>query len=230
MTILFNKKLNIKAFIRKLPSGKRIRIKPHSRKAAYMRAEAALDDLAKSKTEAGYLVSKSGKISKKVSQNSPTSIIYRFKNKNVGAKPGIAAKLHNHNLPPAYHKALTSFPPSSSDIFNSLKTGKMGAVISSKDGSKFRYSMGQRLEKALPIDRPAIIQNLENKTKLIQKQISQRKDLTPDEKVLTLDRYFQHLNKQKIIRYRSKPSESLALRRKELAPKLDNILKELMLR
>ena len=230
MPILFNRKLNIKAFVRTLSNGKKIRIKPHSRKAAYMRAEAALEDLAKSKTEAGYIVSKSGKISKKVSQNSPTSILYRFKNRDVGAVPGIAAKLHNHNPPASYQKALTSFPPSISDIFNSLKTEKVGVVISSKDGSKFRYSMGQRLKQALPIERKAIIQNLEDKTRLIHTQISQRKDLTPDEKVLTLDRYFQHLNKQKVIRYRSKPSEALALRRKELSPKLDEILKEIMLR
>jgi hypothetical protein len=229
MAINFNRKLNIKAFFRTLPSGKRIRINPHSRRAALLRGKEALEELAKSKTEAGYVVSNSGKLSKKISQNSFKQVFYRLKGQDLAARKGISAKLHSHNLPEKYKQNLTALTPSTADVMNSLKTGELGAVISSKDGSIFRYRQGQVLDKALPFEKRAIIQNLENKTKKFNEILYQRKDLTPDEKLLVTDRYFQHLNKRKLIRYRIRPSETLKARQKELNPKLDKIIKDTLL-
>jgi hypothetical protein len=200
----FNRKLNIKSFTRTLANGKTIRVAPHSRKAAVLRAREALQELAKSKTEAGYVVSKSGKLSKKISQNAQTSISYRLKGKELGARKGIVAKLHSHNLP---KNNLTAYPPSVADITNSLKTQKIGAVISAKDGSMFRYSAGQKLDKALPLERKALVQKLEKEMREFQAKTLKQKDLTGEQKILALDNYFQDLSKQKLIRYRSRPSE-----------------------
>jgi hypothetical protein len=133
----FNRKLNIKSFVRVLSNGKQIRVSPHSRKAAILRAKEALADLSKSKVEAGYVMNASGKLSKKYSTNMPHSLMQIMPTRggkstaNIAGKKGVKVGLHNH--PTAFN------PPSGSDIAYAVRYNTQ-ELVQSKDGSIFRVA------------------------------------------------------------------------------------------
>lgn len=141
MFIGFSRKINIKPFFRTLSSGKKIRIAPHSRKAAVLRAREALKDLSKSKVEAGYVMNSSGRLSKKYSSNLPHSL-YQVMGTRGGKStthliglPNIKAGMHNH--PTKFN------PPSGSDIAYAVRN-KTQELVMSKDGSMFRVAAGSK--------------------------------------------------------------------------------------
>lgn len=124
-------KINIKPFWRRLAGGKLIKINSHSRRAAILRAKEALKDLQKSKVEAGYLMSKSGKLSKKYSSNEAHSLAPIIKGRNIYHAKGVSAGLHNHP---------TAFSPPSGSDFRYAIDKKTQELVISKDGSMFRIA------------------------------------------------------------------------------------------
>lgn len=213
------KRINVKQFTR-VVNGQLQRVNPYSKRAAILRAREALKELAKSKTEAAYVMSKSGRLSKKISQNNLTLVKYEVKGRRLPTK-NVAASLHNH---PNINSPISV--PSQKDIIGTLQVDDIGLVISSGDMSMFRYRPGRKL--AGQQSRNQFINKINESLTSISEDLK-RRNASSAQKALVLDRYYQRLNNAGFIRYRSKPSEKLKTLRSKNKDKLDSYLDNLNL-
>jgi hypothetical protein len=215
MAINFNRLLNIKQYTR-VVGGKLQRVGLHSKKAQVLRVRAALEDAAKNKVEVGYLVSKSGKLSQQVTQNSIKSVDYVFNGKRIPKNSPALATIHSH---PATYPKLTTSPPSSADIRNTLSRSKnsksphYGYVVSSNDGSQFRYSQGPQYDKASDVMKHHLNRTVDKKIAAFEDAIGRNTKYSADIKFLIQDRFYQRLNQEGLLRYRVRPSDKLKTKR-----------------
>lgn len=213
--INFNRLINTKQYTR-VVGGQLQRVSQHSKKAAVLRARAALEDAAKHNVEVGYVINRSGRLSEKVTQNSIRSVGYIFKGKRLPDSTNIAATIHNH---PATYPTLTTSPPSRGDISNTLKRSKSikdphyGMVVSSNDGSQFRYSRGKQYDKASSVMQQHLDRTIDKKLAKFEDAINRNTKYSPDVKALIQDRFYTRLNQEGLIRYRVRPSDKLRAKR-----------------
>lgn len=192
----------------------------NKKRDAILRARKALDDLRTNPFEVGQLLSKSGRLSKTVTQNNKFHINYIFNGKRAAHKA--SATLHNHPNPFPKLK-LSTLPPSSKDIKNSLRLGNYG-LVASVEGTNFRYSRGKRFDRAGEFETMALRQKVEGMMEKFEDRIKKIKDITPDQVFLTQDRMYQRLNKQGLLRYRVRPTPEVAARRKQFQSNADRLL------
>lgn len=215
----FNRRINVKRFTR-VVKGQLQRVNPYSKRGAILRAREALKDLAKSKTEAAYVMSKSGRLSKKISQNNPTLVKYEVKGRKIDSR-NISATLHNH---PQLNSSSPISVPSQKDLIGTLQIDKIGMVISSGDKTMFRYRPGRKL--AGEQSRNQFINRIDKSLDTIVADLKKR-NASSAQKALVLDRYYQRLNNDGFIKYRSKPSERFKKLRVTNKDKLDTYLDSL---
>ena len=207
--------MNIKQYTR-VVGGQLQRVPMHSKKASVLRVRAALEDAAKSKVEVGYVVSQSGKLSKRVTQNSVKSVGYVFNGKRLPTNAKTAATIHSH---PNIYPKVTTLPPSRADVNNTLTRSKgkieshYGMVVSSGDGSQFRYSRGKQYDKASPIMQHHLDRTVDKKMAKFEEVITRNTKYSPDVKALIQDRFYTRLNQEGLIRYRVRPSDKLRAKR-----------------
>ena len=130
--INYSRALNIQGFTRRIGT-KIVRVNPHSRKAGVLRAREALKDLRKSKVEAAYIMNKSGKLSKKISQNMPKQVKTLTKHGKSIPLKNVSVVMHNHPV---------ATPPSPPDIQLANTSKTIGAVVSS-DGTMYSFRPGK---------------------------------------------------------------------------------------
>jgi len=224
MTLLFNRKINIKAYKRQI-GNKIVRVGPSSRKASVLRIREALKDAAKSKVEVGYVVSKSGRISKKVTNNSVDSVAYKFNDKLLPKKSPASATIHNH---PNIYPTLTTSPPSSADIKNTISRGNYGYVVSSGDGSQFRYSRGKAWDNASLAMQHHLNRTVAKKLGTLDASLSLNTKYHPNLKFLIRDRFYQRLNQEGLIRYRVRPSDKLKEKRDKVRADADQYIDSIL--
>jgi hypothetical protein len=221
--IMSKKLIRISGYLRRGLKGKVQRLKPHPRRIkreSILRSRKALDELKNNPVEVGQLVSKSGRLSKTVTQDNKFKVDYVFKGKKAGSKA--AATLHNHPQP--YPKLkLTTSPPSSGDVLNTLKRGNYGLVVSA-EGTQFRVSRGKKFDSVGEFETKILRQQVGATLDTFENRIKKMKNLTPDQVYLTRERLYQNLNKQGLIRYRVRPTPEVAARRKQFQTNADKIL------